>query len=65
MKNKIFSLLLFVLFLVSLSFADEMVLQNGSNGYEGCKDTHLSIIVGSGQFLNDNYHSEIATTTAT
>lgn len=67
LNKKIFSLIAVFLFGV-INFADEIVLQNGLNGYNGCSDTHLKSI-GDGDRIpftlqSDNYHSSITIETA-
>ena len=67
LNKKIFSLLAVFLF-GAISFADEIVLQNGLDDYTGCSDTHLRSL-GDGDrvpFLlqDENYHSEITIETA-
>ena len=51
-----------------ITLADEIVLQNGLNGYNGCSDTHLKSL-GDGekfQFVlqDENYHSNLIIETA-
>lgn len=67
-NKKVMSVVTVLLLLCSLSFADEIILQNGTNGYSGCVDTYLYSI-GDGvnfdfQYQNDNYHDAITTMTA-
>ena len=68
MFNKRTFLLLAVFLFGAINFADEIVLQNGLNDYNGCSDTHIKII-GDGDYLpfylqNENYHTNIIIETA-
>ena len=69
MFNKRFFPLIAVFVFGVMNFADEIVLQNGLNDYNGCSDTHLKSI-GNGsdsipfQLQGENYHSIITIETA-
>ena len=68
LNKRIFSLIAVLLFGV-MNFADEIVLQNGLNDYNGCSDTHLRSLGDGGdefpfQLQDENYHSNISIETA-
>ncbi len=68
MLQKTLFLLIAVLMLWGMNFADEIVLQNGHEGYEGCTDTHLRS-EGDGvnmdfAYQDINFHSDTYLMTA-
>ena len=68
LNKKIFSLVAVLLF-GTMNFADEIVLQNGLNDYNGCSDTHLKSL-GNGsekypfKLQDENYHTNVIIETA-
>ncbi len=57
MIQKHFSIIIILLCLFGITHADEpIVLQNGTNAYEGCTDTYLATADQYKELLNENFN---------
>jgi hypothetical protein len=60
------SLLFFVLVFTAICFANEpIVLQNGTNSYNGCEDTYLATANFYEDYIMENYGDSITMSTWT